>query len=1221
MKLIDDLSVNINKISEWCDNYYDWLDFNTRSVEPMARNLDNLTKAQYHYELGRNGYFTPESGTSEGQFLSALGYIHMYEATHQMKWLGLAEKNIDAALVNMYKGETFPTEDFNEFNAYIPHWLFCASKPFTSERYYLNKQFNFLNGTATFTTDYEARKVFQVISADGVAEWDDPNATFTGTAYTVVSYTAVNKTMTVKIQENYTGSLIVVYSDLGGDTIEVLQNYEAYPIWRKLLTGEIDAACDSLFWSYHCWVKLYEITKNKRYDTLIKHTQDVIKYACSISDANDYITTAFDTTLVLNVSGMYIDDSNRSPVVTWLRNALDGSIEIDVTKGQGLFGIGTGILLDTDLIGRYYEVCVTTDLPTPINLGIYCEDSVQMTGNYYELWQWTTGTGKPEKLKFYFIYFSNTSNVLFDLQYSPHEELMYLSANSSYTWATEIYDGCLVRIVNFALSTEYDVNNNAFSGWCQYQPTLQTQYIDDIPDITYQSTGCIEMTFLDSEGWLWVTDLPKQNQMSTVSIRKADFKLHEKQPNASTDYPTAPIGQLSTLLFAAFSHTAQLKLLRIGNISDQSTTITGVNRIQLNINKDDAQTIKLHYVRPLPLLDYDYTPYVMPFTFNTINGILNSWRGTPYAGYQSPWFWQDLNDSIGVQTNLQFMKDAQEAYFTSTNNELKFFMPAFIWNRWDSLKYGNPNTFSWSGADPNTSWGGYQYRAIETVAYTLYRDNTLTLAARIVYDFLMSVNRIWDNGQPPANFNSDGTVTDADGIDINGVALIIRTCIYALESEAVSEGLCRTLLNKCLTYVNSLYVVPTVKTDFTQTSTVGTWRSDGIWYQFHGGEMLYTLALLMEFTGNTVNIQSSIGTEIINTIPKNFRDTTKEYVSIQTPSGTQYALLVSKTDSNATNILVQTSSGVQAISKGVVVTGSYKSRLLAQNVSNSMIDATINADLSTLYKAQLGIISISSIKGSKPLTNISPRESYDYTTGLYNNAYYLQPNETYTICATFAGTGAVSFVIVENLTDGTQTTTLDINKRNPVCNDTKIHYTFKTSSNHSFVTIYPPNNETTMSMNNIMIFNDIVGNVPSYFPSTSYSFTEDIVFSTKYPGTLNSDSYHLIDYIPSEYLPLRYNDGVYDEITNGQIIKRVASDGTTLLTPLTYPLSSALPIFNCGKNAWVTLISDGVLPYVDILYPVLSVDSIDITNNNITVVTNSAKCGEFELGNSTVKSG
>lgn len=1067
----------------------------------MAINLDNLTKAQYHYEIGRNGYFAPESGTSEGQFLSTLGYIYMYEATTDMKWLALAEKSIDSALVNIYKGEVFPTNDWDEFHNYIPHWLFCASKPFVSETYYLDKQFEFINGKATFTVENEARKIFQVISSDGKVQWDDPYATFIGTGYTIDSYTTSGNSFTVNIKENYTGKLIVIYSDLGGPTIEVSQNYEAYPIWRALKDGEIAAACDSLFWSYHCFVKMYELTKNERYNTLIKHTQKVIKYACSIQNVADYISPDFIDGTVLNISGMYTDDRQRSPSVTWSRDSSDGSIKIDIPEGKGLFGIGTAISPDLHLENRYYEVCITSDLATPINMEIKCNDSTQTTDNAYNLWQWTQGTGKPEVLKFYLKDFMNTENVAFSYQYSPHKELIYQSPHSSYSFGLQVYGNDIARVVNFNITTEYDDNNNAYSGWCQYQPTLQTAEIDDIPDITYKSTNCIEITFVDADGWIWVNALPQQLEMKTISMRKSDFKLHEKQTINSTDYPSAPNGKLNTLLFSTVSHTAQLQLLRIGSISDKSTAITYIDNIQININKEEAQTIKIHYIRPLPISNYDYAPYVMPFTFNCINGILNTWRGTPYAGYQSPWFWQDVNDNTGVQTNLQFMKDAQESYYKNAGTELKFFMPSFIWNRWDSLKYGTQNTFSWQGADPNTGWGGYQYRALEAVAYTLYRDNTLELAARIVYDFLMSLNKIWDDGQPPTTFNSDGSVTMQDGIDVNGVALIIRTCIYALESEVVSEGLCRSLLNKCLTYLDSLYIDPIVTTNFSEPSTVGTWRSDGMWYQFHGGEMLYSLAILMEFTGNIVNIQSPSGQVTALTIPKKFKDYSQVYTTIQTPIGQQYAKLVDITASNSTSIIVQTPNVQKSIENDSTPLGnSYYTSLISEDGENANVKAVLNQKLSSLYKAQSGIITITSIKG------------------------------------------------IEGI-----------------------------------------------------------------------SFQNDIVMTTKYAGTLYSDSYHLFDYVPLIYLPLRCSNGVYDEITGTQVIKRIASDGTVLAIPKTYDLPTALPLFSCGEGAWVKIDTYGTLPNIEIAYPVTNDDSKYIVNNNINTVTNSGLCGECVLGSTTVK--
>ena len=91
----------------------------------------------------------------------------------------------------------------------------------------------------------------------------------------------------IKLAQDYSGELIVVYSDLGGEKIKPSENYEANPVWRKLLKGESSCAVDSLWWSYQCFEKLYKNLGESKYKIILEEgyifdlpTEAQWEYAC-----------------------------------------------------------------------------------------------------------------------------------------------------------------------------------------------------------------------------------------------------------------------------------------------------------------------------------------------------------------------------------------------------------------------------------------------------------------------------------------------------------------------------------------------------------------------------------------------------------------------------------------------------------------------------------------------------------------------------------------------------------------------------------------------------------------------------------------------------------------------------------------------------------------------------------------------------------------------------
>lgn len=1220
MEIIKDLEININRMSEWVDAYYNWFDFNTRGTEPMAANNNSLVKAHYHEELGRNGYVAPESGSSEAQFLTLLGFIKMYKATKQLKWLGMAQRVADAAINFLYIDEKFPDETFNEAKLFAPHWLFNASKPFKSDAFYQDKIFSFTNGATTVISENQIKKLFKVIGKDSTLLWNDPFAKVIGTEFEIASHEITeNNELKIQLKESYTGELKVIFSDLGGENIEVNQIYEAYPVWRKMEEKEIACACDSLWWSYHCWKELHSVTGSIRDRLLMEHTKELCIYSCALSNVRAYVKPQFDNFPIDDSMQINILTDNRDPVPVVSRDSEDGSIKLDIPKGIGIIDVHCSFPEDKLFERRTYKVDVTTDIPTAIMLELECVSS-DGVNKKYKLVKWTKGLKVPESLAYDLKDFKDTTKTLFDLGYSPHIELQYVSDNSSVEFKDIEINGQLARQVDFKIGTEFTENGDAYLGWAQYHPTLQTYNFENDISITYKSTNSMEISFIDSRGYKWVKVLPKADELTTVTVNKYEFYLHEEQTEDGP-FPSSPQGETSTLIFGAVTTEVTLILLRIGDVLEQ-TPFEKIIGATIRVTEEKKQVVKIHHLQPLPLDDYEYSPYIIPFTLNLNNGVLNDWRGMPYTGYQCPWFWQDVKSQEGVNVSLQFLRDAQLEYKLRTKKH-SFFMPTFIWDRWDNLEFGEINKFSWNGADPNTFWGGYQYRTIETVAITLFNDNTLEMAKNIVYDFLSSLTKVWTDTKAgvPTTFNSDGSIK-TEYRDSGSVGIVLRTCIYALQSGQISKKLCINLINKCLVYLDNIFVEPTIRNNHNQPNITGTWGEDNKFYQYWGGEILHSLAILFENTQNTAHVRTAEGNVFIDTVPEKFKEDNKLYASIQTPTGTQFAELVDINDERATSVFIKIDeANIKAI-KGGETMSTYDLEIIKSNIGKSNLQASCDSAVTTLYKCQFGTMTILKIKGTQAITNTSPRQSYDYSTqGLYNNYFFLQPNQVYTLFCDFEVVGNTKIFMNEKDSSYSSLRDIDINADQNIQNNSRVRFTFKTLPNSYFVTFYSPTQLSTVKMNNIMIIKGDIQSYPDYFKGKLESFNTDVTLSVKSIDKKYSNVVNLKEHIDPNLLPLRINGEVFDEINEECVIKRIGDLGEILQEPLTYPLIKPFPLIGCSKDSWIELESDGHLPEVEITYPLTFKDAFECLRDNIDLSTSNAILGTFMLNSIKVGEG
>lgn len=288
-----------------------------------------------------------------------------------------------------------------------------------------------------------------------------------------------------------------------------------------------------------------------------------------------------------------------------------------------------------------------------------------------------------------------------------------------------------------------------------------------------------------------------------------------------------------------------------------------------------AHYLYIESVRPLPMTALPYAPYVIPFTANVLNGAIIEWRGSPGSGYQSPDIWAMIGNAsaaAGAQTQCQFLKDAQDAYFAA-RAERGPFAHCYVWDRSDSGELGPEGTWVFTWYDPNSMWGGYQYRPLESVARFLYMTSgdaayaaARTIAQDILSDFLTWLDTIgWPSlvgaiKGPPTEFTGLAAAT-RDYEEPHFAALILRAAVYALMAHALSP-----LAANIVTRATSLSSRAWAYIDGEHRTTgalAGTWSHDDVsWFGFWNAEIVSALSLLL-LEGDSVRASLGINAATI----------------------------------------------------------------------------------------------------------------------------------------------------------------------------------------------------------------------------------------------------------------------------------------------------------------------------------------------------------------------
>lgn len=599
-----------------------------------------------HDILGRDGYFSSSSGTSEGQFTAIHACCLAYEVTGAQTWRDRADL-LASALEPIYYGRPVPDSPA----LWIPHWLVNAKRPIQLEShqdYYKLRVVDAGGHLEGFIPDgpghYGERvkridqayrstmaKVWEYIAGAPInmsylaairrawywTDYDNPpftvaalrsfeymvnEPTLQGWTYDVIGTEYVPghglRVMLSKppgYDPEIDRYVVLAYTLTEvGPWLEVGGRYEAWPHWRETAEGEVDCAVDSLYWADDAYESLYAITADPKWAKARAANAHSLVVTHAVGDGRNWIRPHISGS-AFSLDGTFANSDRQGVDLSSFRRDSDGNVTVYIPGRAGEVQFGRGIR---------------------------------------DRWRNDSDTVRVE---------IGAS--------APVEVYVWLDTALTYSPSTRYY-----ALVSLA------------------------------------GTG-----------------------VQTFDLERGDFFLR---------------GQVTG---PALDHNPDLYAVGVSVFQEAECTLT------------------IRRIRPYPEVPIEY-PHAPPYTANMLRDTLIDWRGSPGTGYTFPHVWQKLGDPQRAQAQAQFLRDAQLEY-QARLGDLGPFIPAYYRDRPEEVEYGPANTWGFNWVDPNSQWGGYQYRALQSAAHYLWLSGS-PVARQIVADYLGWLNREWTSHAlfPPTDF-------------------------------------------------------------------------------------------------------------------------------------------------------------------------------------------------------------------------------------------------------------------------------------------------------------------------------------------------------------------------------------------------------------------------------------------------------------------------------------
>ena len=398
--------------------------------------------------------------------------------------------------------------------------------------------------------------------------------------------------------------------------------------------------------------------------------------------------------------------------------------------------------------------------------------------------------------------------------------------------------------------------------------------------ITYKAVNDYDLYFYDDDGYRFYFVLNETNNFVKYIFDLSKAKASYYQPNhPDVDHDAIPAPKIasgiSEVIIGIDDSWKEGSVLYISALNKDSVYFNGtgyISKFSLSAKNSDltftAKVGDCYIVDPLPSGNLGI-PGVIPYSNITSYGthIYSGWRGCPYPGYQYPLIYVESdyeNSDLYLNNMIEFMYQGQLAY-KEKFNVLGPSMQAYVWNRWDCLDYGDPNTFTMKQFN-GTSWSGYEPRCYQAAAcawLALKRLNKTIPEKLIEYTENWSkwlISYYKEYNQTPTDFPSDSVPKPIEndftghmtglwlagacesylaGSQIDGLLEFINNCVKELIDNYINTKIPGHVMNGCWS--------PSPR-----ISTGSGPENEGMFFGFWAGEILRGLGLYLQVQNNII---------------------------------------------------------------------------------------------------------------------------------------------------------------------------------------------------------------------------------------------------------------------------------------------------------------------------------------------------------------------------------
>jgi hypothetical protein len=821
-------------------------------------NAQNIVRNNLHDELGRAGYLPPQAATSESQTMMARGFLLAHKATGEAAYLATA-KALAEAFIDHYAGGVEPPAS----GLWGHHWIVNAGPaavpvqgpaavPYTGAGN-LGSSISFTAGVGDLGTSLAL--VYRVFA--GTLGWDNAFSGLNagGVDYAVDYYIASDGTRRtgrkadgswgevigavtgetpgkiVLANTGFTGSLKVSHSVYTGATIPVNSGFEAWPMWRQLVGGEQVMAVDAIHWALDVFVLLKGLEPavprwGNAVNRLVETYGDAATYRTSTKLFERDVGAQYNSQPLTYWFGLRGGTAFHSPdaSVTAGRDA-GGAVQFDLAPDAAREGFyfENGELLVTTTSGSIMSAELGSNAALGVEITVANADGssgvaeVSLAGSgietkslaLAEFRTWPSGAWRPGDTTFVF---------------GTGSEAITTNTDGAVPWP-------VARVTL----------GDATGGW-----GFARSFGVPFRLLVRGRSGDATLRLTDGAGWFWYRSLANTGALTELSLNWSTGWTTTGYQDLGGTPPGSPVGGAATALVLLTASAAVVDVAYAAATTPLALGAGDLSKVTLKYDTDAAVQLKVGDVSfsASSRMAIPYQPGAAPFNYGMFGGSKRGpggafFQGPIYAGYQSSTPWYQSGDAAAARNLYDFLAASQAAYTASTGI-VGPFAPVFVPATYDSLDYGAANSWTWEGPDPNTAWGGFQYRSFFAAAegWSAW-GSAVPLAATVCTRFLTWLDRtLADNPgwtAVPGVF-SEGVPPAPAGADSHMVALCLRGTVHCRLAGA-DRATCARVMRRLMAMLAGRYnATGLMAGSFPPTPGVA------VYYGFWHGEIMAAVA-------------------------------------------------------------------------------------------------------------------------------------------------------------------------------------------------------------------------------------------------------------------------------------------------------------------------------------------------------------------------------------------